>query len=272
MDVNELKRLWQISFGDSESYVDFYFSRRYSPLNTRICRTDDRIVSSAQFFPYDISLGDKLLKGVYILGVCTHPDYRQRGFAAGIIRGILAEQTASGADIAFLIPSAPYLFEVYRKFGFGELFTIYERNVESVSAYKPYELMKPGTDEIYTFYNRFYRSLNSAVLKTYDDFMFALEDVVISGGRIDVCGIDGEIHGFAATEGSVVKELLCLDEAARDTLISALLADTAGRKLTVITPTPEPGAVKKALGMARALQPEGLGANTKESYANLLLN
>ena len=263
MNHEELKQLWQISFDDSESYVNFYFSRRYRPENTRICLNDGHVVSAAQFFPYDISYDGTILKGVYILGVCTHPDYRRRGFTAQLIREILIEQAANGIEVAFLIPSKQYLFEIYRKFGFAELFVVYEENVKSASIGN-YELMNPPSGEVFAFYNRFYRSLNSAVLKTYDDFIFAMEDTIISGGRVDICGINGEIRGFAATEGRVVKELLCLDAAARDTLLTALLLDVNGGGLTVMSPRLQPGVVKKIIGMARVLHPAAFLVKTRK--------
>jgi len=267
MDKNELKQLWRVSFGDPERYVNFYFNRRYRPENTRVCMADGRIVSAAQFFPYDISYGGNILKGVYILGVCTHPHYRRRGFTARIIQNLLMEQAAVGFDLAFLIPAEKYLFELYRKFGFAELFTAYEGHVKSASA-GAYELMNLSPDEIFVFYSHFFRSLNSAALKTREDFLFTLEEVSISGGRVDVCGINGEIRGFAVTEGYVVKELLCLDATARDTLLSALLSDMKDKGLTLITPTPQPGAVKKTLGMARILRPaEFLAKTAKKSAA-----
>jgi GNAT superfamily N-acetyltransferase len=261
MNINELKELWRISFDVSEQYTDFYFSRRYRPENTRACSADGKIVSAAQFFPYNISCGKSLLKGVYILGVCTHPSYRHRGFAARIIKSILKEQAANGAELAFLIPSTRDLFGVYEKFGFGELFMVYEGSVESVASPGGYEIINPAPDELFGFYSRIYAALPSAVLKTKDDFSFAFQDMIMSGGRIDVCGVDGEIRGFAATEGCIVKELLCLDEAARDTLLSRLLADIGGG-LTVLSPDPQPGAVKKPLGMARVLRPGAFLAKT----------
>ena len=297
MDINELKWLWKVSFNDSENYVDFYFNRRFKPENTRIRSVDGRIICAAQFFRYDITYGGKILKGVYILGLNTHPDYRRQGFATGIIGEILEEQVCLGMEVAFLIPSEEYLFSVYRKLGFSELITVYQTHVVVGATFgrprahtvRPYAVEsnwfpRIRASAIFAFYDKFYRSLNSAVLKTYDDFIFALEDVTVSGGRIDICDVDGEIRGFAATEGSVVKELLYLDEAARDALLSALLVDAGGKGLTVITPNPEPGSIKKIIGMARALRLTSRGAHCasatsaplplpmKESYGNLLLN
>ena len=271
-EVSELKELWKRSFGDSSQYTDFYFSRRYRTGNTRVFRADGKIVSSAQFFPYDISCGKDIIKGVYILGVCTHPDYRRRGFVSRMIREILEEQAVGGAELAFLIPSERELFGLYEKLGFAGLFTVYEGHVEAVAATTgEYEIMTPAPDDLFRFYSRFYASLHSAVLKTKDDFLFAIEDFIAYGGRIDACGINGKIRGFAATEGDIVKELLCVDAEARDTLLSHLLSDAAGG-LTVITPNPQPGAVKKTIGMARALRSDLPICAVKDPYANLLLN
>ena len=277
MAVEQLKQLWQLSFGDSPEYTDFYFSRAYNAENTVTRQADGRIVSAAQFRHFDILCGQYILRGVYILGVCTHPDFRRKGLSAQIIEQILLEQARMGADLAFLIPSKEQLFDSYGRFGFGTVFTAWEEGVcadaikssEGVS----YRIIKPPMEELYKFYNDFYRSLEQAVLKDREYFMFAMDDLLAAGGRIDVCGFEGDICGFAATEGNVVKELICLDVTARNTLLSVLLAANAGAGLKVLTPgrgcAPSPFAVKKSMGMARVLNPCSFLEKTGKSFAPL---
>jgi len=281
-EFNQLKNLWQVSFGDDAQFVDLYFERVYRFENTVTRTVDNKIASAAQFLYFDITYAGNVFKGVYLLGICTHPEYRRRGLSSDIIRQILIEQSAFGVDIAFLIPQEEHLFRFYKNLGFTGAFTVYEEYVSppDINAGRDrfYEVMTASMDNIYEFYNNFYRSLNSAIIKDRKYFLFTM-DYIKADGRIDICGVNGEIRGFAATEGNVVKELLCIDKMARDTLLSKLFAeDNTLNNLKVITPvsdSPLPGAVKKTMGMMHVLNPE-LGklitVYLQESYVNLLLN
>ena len=281
-EFNQLKKLWQVSFGDDAQFVDLYFERVYRFENTVTRTVDDRIASAAQFLYFDITCRGNVFKGVYLLGICTHPEYRRRGLSSDIIRQILTEQSALGVDIAFLIPQEEHLFGFYENLGFTRAFAFYEGYVSppdiNVGRDHFYEIMTASMDNIYEFYNNFYRSLNSAIIKDLKYFLFTM-DYIKADGRIDICGVNGEIRGFAATEGNVVKELLYIDKMARDTLLLKLFAeDNKLKNLKVITPVSDsrlPGAVKKTIGMMHVLNPglsEPITAFLLDSYANLLLN
>jgi len=272
--LEQLKQLWQVSFGDSPEYVEFYFDRAYHAENTITRQEDGKIVSAAQYRYFDIMCGSHILKGVYILGVCTHPNHRNKGLSGSILRQILDEQAKLGLDVAFLIPSEDYLFKFYEKFGFDGIFTAYEEHVSKndTAIDAPYDIIKPSTEQLYEFYTEFYRSLDQAVIKDRNYFAFAMEDIANWSGRVDVCSTNGEIRGFAATEGDIVKELLCLDVRARNTLLSRLLTDVSREETKVIypvnSPVVSPAARKITIGMARVLS----AACLKDPYANLLLN
>lgn len=268
-ELEQLKELWQLCFGDSREYADFFFGRAYRPEGTRTRVRDGKIVSAAQFFHFDITNGPHLLKSAYILGVCTHPDYRRQGLSGSIIRQILTEQADAGMDLAFLIPSAAHLFTFYEKLGFSGVFTAYEDFLSPVKPDKPYEQMNPSVDALYDFYDKFHRSLPSAVIKDRDYFNFAIDDFA-QYGQIHVCGVNGDIYGFAAVDGDVVKELLYLDTNARDTLLSTIRPTHSRNSIRAITPTFSPTATKRTIGMAHILNPQA--PTPTDSYANLLLN
>ena len=279
--LDQLKQLWQVSFKDTPEYTNFFFSRAYNGDKTVTRELDGKIVSATQFRYFDIINGLKTYKGVYIYGVCTDPDFRRRGLSTEIINQIIMEQAKSGMDIAFLIPSDDHLFEFYARLMFVPVFTVWEEQVsidtiETVKFQQGYSIITPSGHKLYEFYNNFYMSLPKAALKDPDYFMFAIEDVIAGGGRIDVCGSDGEIRGFAASYGNTVKELLYLDNIARNTILSLLLTENAGETLKVYTqghgPAPSPEAVNKPIGMARIINPALSEKDLYGSYANLLLN
>jgi len=268
MDIEEIKSLWKEAFGDSDEYLDFYFTQRFNPENARVIYENGRVVSMAHVYPYDIKTGGDIAKGVYILGVATRVEHRGRGLATKLLNEIIEEQAASGVDMVFLIPANTPLFDFYGIMGFEDFFYAYEETVNDIADGNLYEITEPPFDDIYHFYDNFYRSLTSAALKTREDFRFAVDEVIMSGDKIAVCRDGIGICGFAAYEPGTIKELLCADETARRTLVNHF--KKPGENLSVISPTPFAGAVKKAIGMAKWLKP--CQSQIKESYANLLMN
>ena len=277
--IDELKDLWQVSFGDTEEYTDFFFNHFYLPENTITREVEGRIVSASQFKYFDIICGRQTYKSVYILGVCTHPDHRRKGLSTSIVEQILSEQSQQGIDIAFLIPQEEHLFNFYRKMGFKDVFIAEEEIFDKLSPRETYSIIKPSKDDLFNFYTDFYLSLGKAAMKERDYFSFAMDDVSMGGGRVDVCGSNGKILGFAASYGNLVRELLCCDDTARYTLLSLLYRENGGQALTVYSPIRGPAsenATRKTIGMAQVINPalskEKVFKDLYGAYANLLLN
>lgn len=280
-DLWQLKQLWQTAFGDSQDYVDFYFARAYSADKTVTRKADGKIVSAAQYRHFDLTCDGMTLKAVYILGVCTYPEHRRKGLAGSIVQQIISEQGATGADAVFLIPSNAALFEYYAQLGLGleSVFTAYEEIVtkNDVSGEK-YTLFQPNLQDLFDFYTRFYRRLSKAVLKDFDFFQTVIRGVADFGGNISICGENGKIMGFAAVEDGIVKELLCLDAKARDTLLAQAMALTGSGEIKAVYPIDSPvaaigqNAKQINIGMAKAVSPRCDLTLLKGAYANLLLN
>jgi len=281
-DLHQLKQLWQAAFGDSMDYVDFYFERAYSADKTVTRRAGGKIVSAAQYRHFDIICGEQMLQGVYILGVCTYAEYRRKGLAASIVEQIISEQRALGVDVAFLIPSSAVLFEYYGQLGLERVFTAYEEHATRADLGGGfYEMLTPDVHVLYDFYTAFYQNLGKAALKDRDFFETVISGVADFGGCIHVCGCNGEIRGFAAVEDGVVKEMLCLDAKARDTLLAQAfeqIDDEKVNEIKVVYPVGSPAdaiggnARVVDIGMAKALSVRCDLDVLRGAYANLLLN
>ena len=278
-DLEQLKQLWQVAFGDSRDYVDFYFERAYSTDKTVTRRADGKIVSAAQYRHFDLISGVHTLKVTYILGVCTHPAHRRRGLAASIVQQIISEQGTMGVDVVFLIPSNAALFEYYAQLGLENVFTAYEEKVTENDVFgDKYELFQPKIHDLFDFYTKFYQKLGVAALKDFDFFEIIFRGVADFGGNISICGENGVIRGFAAVEDGVVKELLCLDAKARNTLLTQALIQSGGREIRAIYPINSPAdvigrnAAQINIGMAKAISPRCDLNALSGAYANLLLN
>ena len=54
-DLNAVRDLWKYSFADDESFVSYYFGKRYSP-NYNLIAYEDDLLASLQRNPYKIKI------------------------------------------------------------------------------------------------------------------------------------------------------------------------------------------------------------------------
>lgn len=109
-----LRELWKQVFGDSEDFLDLFYSTAFHPARCRYVETDGA-VSAALYWLDCTCRGRKL---AYIYGVATAEKYRGRGLCRTLMADthrVLAERDYSGA---ILVPGEPGLFRMYEKMGY----------------------------------------------------------------------------------------------------------------------------------------------------------
>lgn len=120
IDIPHLKKLWQISFGDENEYIDFFFENRFDEKECIVFKENNVPVS--MLFAFDCSLSDGL-KGKYIYAACTLPQCRGKGIMEKLIE--YAKEAFINDlkyDFLCLVPASERLFGYYAKFGFKPFF------------------------------------------------------------------------------------------------------------------------------------------------------
>ncbi len=115
---NEIIRLWQDSFGDSEEYITFFLD------NCRDCDAlgyfiDNRLVS--MFFLLNGKICNKRCK--YLYAACTAKNYRRQGIMGKLINYAADYCKCNGYEGIFLVPANDKLYSYYSKFGFISSFS-----------------------------------------------------------------------------------------------------------------------------------------------------
>lgn len=251
---NDLKRLWKLAFKDTDEYVDFYFTKRFRPECTVIYKEDNKIVSSAQVHPYEMTYLDTLIKTEYILGVCTNKDYRKKGYAGEILKNIVSKSYSRNILVQTLIPQEDYLFNIYEKYGFIKMFDITKKEVinpkkKSKNVYLYEDSLEA---EVYKFYTDWYKSASGRVIKSLDDFKFVLEESLITKSIVYVYK-ESKVEGFALLDKHTyeVKEILYTNDGVKQELIKKTFELINKDKIQINFPSKS----KKSygLGMARVI-------------------
>jgi predicted acetyltransferase len=126
-DLDGLKEIWRRSFGDPESYIDFYFGIRDWLSETAVLLEDGKAVSMLTMIPADmIDEEGGRCSAAMLYAIATHPDYQKRGFADRLIefsnQYLLSKQIA----VTLLVPASEDLFRFYTKSGYRDAFYVRE--------------------------------------------------------------------------------------------------------------------------------------------------
>lgn len=111
-DEPELKRLWQVVFGDTPEFIDTFFETLYTPGAACLAVKDGRVISAGYCLTGAVARGKKCS---YIYAVATYPEHRGLGAAAGVVRRLAAMAFADGADIVVTLPASESLTGWYGK-------------------------------------------------------------------------------------------------------------------------------------------------------------
>lgn len=114
---SQMMKLWENIFHDKKEYVDIIFSNYFNEDFIEYREEEGKIVSSLIGIPYKFSDGENELNGLYLCGLATLPDHRNRGIMTSLIEKFL-EKHKNNFDVAFLIPSSGRNSYYYHSRGF----------------------------------------------------------------------------------------------------------------------------------------------------------
>lgn len=147
-DKERVKFLWKYCFGDSDSFINYFFDKYYKKENTLAVFEGDKIVADLMFFPYNIVKNGKEIKAAYVCGVCSDPMHRGGGNITALFEFLEEKLKKEGYEAFFLIP---FKFSFYRKYGLECASYLHEYSGEIATLQKFDVSFKDGgeTDGIY---------------------------------------------------------------------------------------------------------------------------
>ncbi|MBR5444620.1 MAG: GNAT family N-acetyltransferase [Clostridia bacterium] len=114
--IPELRKLWKLAFGDTDAFLDSFFSTAFSADRCRCIMEADRIAAALYWF--DCSVENQ--KTAYIYAVATHPDFRNRGLCRKLMADTHAILADRGYASAVLVPQKESLRTMYAGMGYHD--------------------------------------------------------------------------------------------------------------------------------------------------------
>lgn len=116
LQVPQLRRLWQLAFGDEEGFITCFFENGFSPDRCRCILQEETVAAALYWFDGECG-GQKI---AYLYGVATHPDYRGQGLCRQLMEDTQNHLAALGYSSILLVPQKESLREMYRKLGYRD--------------------------------------------------------------------------------------------------------------------------------------------------------
>lgn len=112
--IPALRQLWQEAFGDTDAFLDGFFSTAFAPERCLCITEGERVVSAAYWLDVQLAGG----KGAYIYAVATAKDSRGRGLAHSVMAAIHEKLEKEGYGAAILVPGEAGLETFYGAMGY----------------------------------------------------------------------------------------------------------------------------------------------------------
>lgn len=113
-DIPALRQLWKQAFGDTDTFLDGFFSTGFSFDRSRCLYTDGQLAAALYWF--DCSWQGK--KVAYIYAVATDKALQGRGLCRTLMENTHRHLKGLGYAGAALVPGNRELFSLYEKFGY----------------------------------------------------------------------------------------------------------------------------------------------------------
>ncbi len=229
-NIDEIKELWKICFPDVDaSYREFFFKYILKPEDCFIKVLEGKIVATLVRNKHDLMFNSRVLQASMVMGVCVHPDYRNRGYMHEMMDIIV--DACEHSELVTLIQSEKP--EGYEPFGFQMIyhrtqFQIERKDVKRITNFGcAYD---PSPIDLLKVYSAFIKRFNGFYTRDLDYFVNFKKEVKAVGGKI-VAYYNGkdQIQGYATMvpEGNQLKvqELIYLDSMSLMKLCNAALQE-----------------------------------------------
>ena len=228
----QLIDLWKESFGDSDEFIELFFSRVYREENTLTIQQNNRVIAALQIVPYQMTFCGTIITAGYICGVCTAPAERGKGLMKLLMQEAIDEMQQRKYTFSTLIPASEWLFDYYHNFGYVTVFDksheIHTRTTENNQHILIQPITNSRLNQAYDYYNRIQQNRECAILHSAYDFETIHKDCLLDGGNIWIAQQNERICGLAfvvlANDHQLtIKEIASDNTAVRTCIIQSLL-------------------------------------------------
>jgi GNAT superfamily N-acetyltransferase len=202
-DQEQLKKLWQLCFNDSESFIDRFLMTIGRVERCLVWEEDKKVVSMLFILPAETFIHGELRSLSYIYACATLPDFRGKGLMKQMLEYAFQIAQQDRVFALFLIPANPTLSSYYKNLGFKDGFLKPVFEASSTKFAKAIPLLPKLVTKIIDIRNR-YLAAELNIRWTEDYMEFVLKDLDLDGGSVF---LGDDSYTLFADDGSVVESI-----------------------------------------------------------------
>lgn len=276
-NIKDLYGLWKLVFGDSDSTVDLFMKRSFSPENTAVCYDGKKLVSMLFLLPEKIKLGNGIFDAYYIYAAATEPQYRKRGIMEKLIDFSAEVCENRKIPFIFLVPANEHLFDYYKKFKFKacikqKTLTLTKESILEFTCANNKSKFSFEIDKISDIKAKSFKNIDYVLWRKNETELF-YEYLKQSGGKaftvdsgytaFEQFGDAKEIYEFCA-EADGIGELM-------NTLFDGETTEKYNFNLAVNFPLVSDSQKTKTIGMVKSVFPENENLIKADIYTGITL-
>lgn len=225
----KMMKLWKDIFHDTDLYISLVFDNYFNLELIEYVEENGRIISALLGVPYEFGCGNQKLMGLYLCGLATDEEFRNRGIMNELIERINKSAKEKGYAFTFLIPSSDALINYYSVRGYvNAMYRVEDCYTQIHDFEKDYlSMLSREDDRVKKLKEKYYHSLQTTLISEKDtdiidkivayirnsesdistyltlqhsekDIELIIKENIISGGKIAVSHTtDGKLTGVA---------------------------------------------------------------------------
>ena len=109
-DIPVFKNIWKEIFGDSDTFLNHFFSTNFHPEMSFCAEIDGVTACVMHCRPIKIKAGKNHLSAVMVSGVATLPEYRKKGLMHKLFKYAISELAKQGHYLCYYYPANPAFY------------------------------------------------------------------------------------------------------------------------------------------------------------------
>lgn len=265
-DLAELKQICLLCFEEGRENIDFMFNGYISPEIGYCAQAGSTLVAALYLVPCKMTTKQGVVKGHYLYGASTIPEFRKQGIMNRLIAFALQQAQKEGHLFSALLPASEPLYGFYNKMGYKALYRAksIEQSPESMpdGSFDNMQVINNSFDNIEQLRFNICKDFFGTILWDKKVLSFAAAGARRSAGGL-LCGKQGYMLYSRDSESSVfVSECMCKPED-YPALLQLLKEQVPAKRYTLrLPPWLESDKKEENFGMVRFLSDNTLSMDS----------
>ncbi len=183
-DRDKFYDLWQICFGDSDAFCDWFFQNRFAPDYSVYLEIENTFVACMQAYPYHIWIRNHVVSGAMMCGVCTHPNHRKKGYMGQVFPYDMNLLRKKEIAVAVHTPAVLNSYFSFGHFPVADACYLTVSNIPLLQQeVQAFLLSEEQWENAYPCYQSFAMAYSGMVARSKQDFLRKCADYAADGGK-----------------------------------------------------------------------------------------